>query len=237
MRYSLKSKILTFLPLCLIIAAMLIIYFTHLRHQITFQNIKEHHEIWKTLAHDHPILSALIFIGALALSICFVLPNTLLLGILAGFLFPLPLAILYISLGETVGSYLFYEAVGLAFTPPKHKNRKSWFWKFEKKIQANQISYLLFFRFTHFMPFFLLNSAAACFEIRRWTFLWTAYVGILPFAYVVAQGGSGLDTFFESNTHFSLDAFFNTKVKFALLCLGILALIPIFWKIFRKKSA
>jgi uncharacterized membrane protein YdjX (TVP38/TMEM64 family) len=236
MNHSLRNKILTFLPLCLIIAAMLLIYFTHLRHQITFQNVKEHYEIWKALANEHPALSALIFIGALALSICFVLPNTLLLGILAGFLFPLPLAILYISLGETLGSYLFYEAVGLALIPPLHKNRKSWFWKLEKKVQANQVSYLLFFRCTHSIPFFLLNSAAACFEIKRWTFLWTSYIGILPPAYIIAQGGAGLDAFFATNDHFSLGAIFNSKVKFALFFLGILALFPILWKIFRKKK-
>ncbi len=104
----------------------------------------------------------------------------------------------------------------------------------EKKIQANQLSYLLFFRFTHLIPFFLLNTAAACFEIRRWTFIWTTFVGTVPFSYILAQGGSGLDTFFETNESFSLSAIFNHKVQIALLAFGILALFPILWKITKK---
>jgi uncharacterized membrane protein YdjX (TVP38/TMEM64 family) len=188
------------------------------------------------LTEQYPFFSALLFIGSFALSICLIIPNTILLGILAGFLFPLPLAMLYISLGETLGSYLFYEAVRLAFVPALHKNKKSLIWKLEKQIHSDQVSYLLFFRFSHFIPFFLLNSAAACFKIRRWTFIWTTYVGILPISYLLAEGGSGLDAFFQKNSHFSMGAIFNDQVKLALLCLGVLALLPLLWKIFKKKK-
>jgi uncharacterized membrane protein YdjX (TVP38/TMEM64 family) len=228
------KKYIAFLPLCLIVAAMFIIYFSRLRQEITFHTIKDYHETWKTLAHAHPFLSALLFIGALTLSVCLVIPNTILLGILAGFLFPLPLAVLYISIAETLGSYLFFEAVGIAFIPALHKKKKSFFWKLEKKVQANQISYLLFFRFTHLIPFFLLDTAAACFEIKRWMFIWTTFVGILPLSYILAQGGSGLDVFFETNNQFSLSEIFNNKFNYALLAFGILALIPIVWKISKK---
>ncbi len=98
------KKYLAFLPLCLIAAAMAILYFSPLRHEITFQTIKDYHETWKMLAHGHPFLSALIFFSILTFSVCLVLPNSILLGILAGFLFPLPLAVLYTSIAETLGS-------------------------------------------------------------------------------------------------------------------------------------
>lgn len=215
---------------------MILFYFSNFRKEITFENIQASHETWKAYAHLHPFLSALIFLSALTFSVCLVIPDTILLGILAGFLFPLPLAILYISAAETLGAYLFYEAIRLAFIPPLHKTKKSFIWTLEEKIQANQVSYLLFFRFTHLIPFWLINTAAACFEIRRSIFIWTTFVGVVPLAYVLAQGGAGLGTFFESNTHFSLGAIFNLKVKAALIALGILALIPILWKVFKRKS-
>ena len=233
--YQKWKKYLAYAPLCAIVIAILIITFSQFRHSITFATIKQYHETWKALAVAHPLWSGALFISLLTLSVCFVLPNTILLGTLAGFLFPLPLAIFYIALSETLGAYLFFEAVRIAFVPALHKkNKQSFFWKLEKKVQANQISYLLFFRFTHFIPFFLLNTAAACFQIKRWTFIWTTCVGILPLSYILAQGGSGLNTFIESNTHFSLTAIFNTKVKFALMALGILALLPLIWKFTKK---
>jgi uncharacterized membrane protein YdjX (TVP38/TMEM64 family) len=229
------KKYAAFVPLCLIVAAMLIIYFTPLRHEMTFATIKEYHGTWKASAHAHPILSALLFFFILTISVCLVIPNTILMGILAGFLFPLPLAILYISLSETLGAYLFYKAIGIAFIPPLHKHKKSFFWKLEKKVQSNQVSYLLFFRLTHLIPFFLVNTAAACFEIRPWTFIWTTFIGVLPFSYILSQAGSGLDVFFETNTHFSISAIFNKKVTFALFALGLFALLPLLWKPLHKK--
>lgn len=224
------KKYLAFLPLLLIVAAMLVIYFSPLRQEMSFQTIKDYHQMWKTHAEMHPFSSALIFLGILTFSVCLIIPNTIPLGILAGFLFPLPLAILYISLSETIGAYLFYEAVGIAFVPALHRNKKSLFWKLEKKVQANQVSFLLFFRFTHLIPFFLINTAAACFEIKRWTFLWTAFVGILPISYVLAEAGSGLGIFLDTNESFSLPAIFNTKVEIALFALGIFALFPLLFK-------
>jgi uncharacterized membrane protein YdjX (TVP38/TMEM64 family) len=229
------KKYLAFFPVGIIFIAMIAFFFSNLRHQVTFQNIQIYHEIWKDYAQTQPFLSAVIFIGILTLSTCLVIPDSILLGILAGFLFPLPLAVLYISFAETLGAYLFYEAIGIAFIPPLHKRKKSFIWTLEEKIQENQISYLLFSRFTHIIPFWLINTAAACFEIKRRVFLWTTFLGVLPFSYVLAQGGAGLGTFLETNTAFSLSAIFNDKVKLALLTLGILALIPILWKIFKRK--
>jgi uncharacterized membrane protein YdjX (TVP38/TMEM64 family) len=230
------KKYLTFVPILLIAIAILIFYFSGIKKHLSFQMIKDYHEYWKILANEYPFLSAVSFIAILTLSVCFLLPNNILLGIIAGFLFPLPLAVLYIGIAETLGAYLFYEAMGIAFVPPLHKNKKSFFWKLEKKVQANQISYLLFFRFTHLIPFFLLNTAAACFEVKRWTFIWTTFVGILPVSYIIAEAGSGLDAFFETSTRFSLHAILNEKVKLALLLFGILSLIPILWKIIKRKK-
>jgi uncharacterized membrane protein YdjX (TVP38/TMEM64 family) len=225
------KKYLAFLPLLLIAGGMILLYFSHLKQEMSFQTIKDYHQTWKAHAEMHPFLSALLFMGILTVSVCLVIPNTILLGILAGFLFPLPLAILDISLSETLGAYLFYEAVGIAFVPPLHRNKKSFFWKLEKKIQSNEVSFLLFFRFTHLIPFFLINTAAACFEIKRRTFLWTTFVGILPLSYVLAQAGSGLGAFLENNESFSLSAIFNTKVEIALFALGVFALFPLLFKL------
>lgn len=230
------KKYVAFIPILLIAIAILIVYFSGIKERLSFQALKDYHTYWKFLANENPFLSAVFFIGILTLSVCLLLPNNTLLGIIAGFLFPLPLAILYIAIAESLGALLFYEAIGIAFVPPLHKNKKSFFWKLEKKVQANQISYLLFFRFTHLIPYFVLNTAAACFEIKRWTFIWTTFVGILPLSYIIAEAGSGLDAFFETNNHFSLHAILNEKVKLALLLFGILSLIPIIWKIAKKKK-
>ena len=107
----------------------------------------------------------------------------------------------------------------------------------EKKISLSPASYLAL------LPLFPcdsllwsgINTAAACFKIKRWTFVWTTCVGVLPLSYIIAQAGAGLDTFFETQTHFSIAAIFNHKIELSLIGLAALALIPIIWKSWKKK--
>ena len=60
------------------------------------------------MQHPIPFLRPFTFIMLLILSVCFVVPDSIILGVIAGFLFPLPLAILYIISAETLGAWLYF---------------------------------------------------------------------------------------------------------------------------------
>ena len=60
-------------------------------------------------------------------------------------------------------------------------------------------------------------------------------MGITPGTLVFTLAGRGLEEVLNSNQPFSLGAIFNTDVKLALCLLGIVALVPIVIKKFRKK--
>ena len=100
----------------------------------------------------------------------------------------------------------------------------------EKGFQENAVSYMLFLRFVPLFPFWLVNIAPAFFGVSLATFFWTTLIGVVPGTLVFTLAGGGLEHLFESNEPFSLNSVFNTEIKFALLLLGITALIPIFLK-------
>jgi uncharacterized membrane protein YdjX (TVP38/TMEM64 family) len=104
----------------------------------------------------------------------------------------------------------------------------------EKGFNENAASYMLFLRFVPLFPFWVVNLAPAFFGVPLRTFLWTTFIGIIPGSFVFTLAGSGLEKVFEMGQDFSLGALFNTELKIALSLLGVLALVPILVKKFRK---
>lgn len=225
-----KKKILPYIPLILILLAMFCVYLNGIYREFNFNYIQQKHTEWKHYIAIHPYLAALYFIGIYIVSVCLVIPDSIFLSLVAGFLFPLPLAILYVVLSETVGATLFFIATRTAFISSLGKKKGPKLIQAEKAIHKNQIYYLLFFRFSHLLPFWVINLAAAFVNIRKWTFIWTTFIGVLPLAIVLTEGGSGLSHYFEYHAGFTVADIFNTDMKLTLIFLGVLALLPLWIK-------
>lgn len=231
-----KKHILRYFPFAVLLAAIIAIFTTGLHHHFSFTSLRHDHDAIKAFALNHPFITPLIFMGIFIASVFLILPNALFLCLVAGFLFPRPLAILYSCLGETIGATLFYLVIFVAFRNDiVHKESSKWK-KIEKKLKANAPFYLLFFRISHLIPYWLIAAASACFGVRLWTFIWTAALGFLPLAFVFVTAGSGLNEVFHTNAKISMHAIFNTQVKIALIALGVLTLAPIFLKRWKKHA-
>ncbi len=231
------KRCLPYLPFAAIVIGILLISLTGVRHELTFKHVAEQHQQLLSFVTERPVLAPLMFVGVYILSVCFVIPDSIFLSILAGFLFPYPLAVIYIVFSETIGAWLFFEATHTALRPATHKIRNRHFSRLKAEISLDQANYLLFCRFSHLFPFWLVNTAAAVVPVKRWTFIWTTALGVLPFAFVLAEGGKSLAHYFKTHAHFTIDAVFTTDVKLMLVGFGVLALVPVLWKRARRKRA
>jgi uncharacterized membrane protein YdjX (TVP38/TMEM64 family) len=220
-----KRRLISSFPLIIILAAMLYVYLSGIYRDFNFATIQLKHAEWKQYIHLHPFLSAFYYILIYIFSVCLIIPDSIFLSLLGGFLFPLPLAITYIVFSETAGATLFFLAADAALKHDSH-----YLSSLQKKVQRRQIYYLLFFRFSHLLPYWVINVASALFNIRKWTFIWTSCLGVFPLAIVLAQGGSGLSRYFEQHTHFSITDVFTTQIKIMLICLGLLTLLPLIYE-------
>jgi uncharacterized membrane protein YdjX (TVP38/TMEM64 family) len=229
-----NRRIIAIAPFAFIVILILIFYLSGLYHELSFDTIKREHGQWKAMVSEHPLLSALYFIGIYTLSVVLVIPDSMLLTLIGGFLFPLPLAIAYACISETLGATLFFLAIRLAYTETMQGKKKGFWYKTQKKFQKDQVSYLLFFRFSHLLPFWLINAGAGIFHTRTITFIWTTLIGVAPLAFFIAESGGSLSRYFETHTHFSLRGVFTPEIKIALIILGCMALLPIVYRKFRK---
>lgn len=224
------KQIIRWLPLVLIVGLIIAFLFTDLRHELSFSSIKEKHDALKAYAAVHPVLTPLIFMGIFALSVCLIIPDALFLSIIAGWLFPKFLALLYIGIAEAVGATVFFFSIYEAFGQKVSRKDNPTLQKLEKNLKKNEASYLLFLRISHVVPYWMINAACACLGVRFWTFFWTACIGFLPIAYVCVIAGEQLEKLFHAGAVISFRAIFTTNIQIALVLLAVLALAPIFLK-------
>lgn len=231
-----KKKLLPLIPVALILVIILVFYLTEGVRVFNFDFIQAEHLKWKAFVDENPILSAFYFIGIYTVSVILVLPDSTFLTLLGGFLFPMPLAITYVCISETIGATIFFEAVKLAFARTLGEKKGHPLHKLLVKFQSNQASYLLFLRFSHLLPFWVTNTGASAFHARRSTFIWTTFIGVIPLTFFLVDGAESLSKYFETHTHFHVKEIFTTQLKIALIALGCIALLPIFFKKFTKKK-
>ena len=164
-------------------------------------------------------------------------PGAVFLTLLGGYLFPQPFSTIYVVFSATCGATLIFLAARTALKEILKKKAGPFLQKMEKGFQENAVSYLLFLRFVPLFPFWLVNIAPAFFRVSLITFVWTTLVGIFPGSLVFTLAGGGLEKILENNETFSITTIFNTQIKIALVLLGIIALVPIIWKKFKKNNS
>lgn len=230
-----RKEIKQYLPLVTVIVLTHIAYFSGIYTYLNVNTLKDTHESLRLYADTHTFLTPLIFLGIYIATVVLCLPGPIFLCVVAGFLFAQPYATLYVVAGATIGSFVFFIIANTAVGELIFKKAGPRLRKLELGIEKNAQYYLLCLRFAEVVPFWLVNVAAAFFRIKPFVFLWTTAVGFLPSAFVFSEAGRGLHTFWESGKEFSLSEILNPEMRIALYGLGVLALLPILFKRWRKK--
>lgn len=218
------------LPFAVLIILIVIVYVSNLHELFSLEWLQREHARIKFLVDQHPVISPLIYIGFYVISVCLVIPDSTILTLLGGFVFPLPLAIAYAVISETLGSLIFYLVFASVFKLPGLKLKRPLVEKIDMQLKKSPAVYLLFLRISHVIPFWSTNVIAAYFRIPAWTFTWTTFFGVIPLTYILAEAGYSLSEKFQVKHHVQIEDVFTLQVKLALLILGILMMTPLFYR-------
>ncbi|MCX6990194.1 MAG: VTT domain-containing protein [Chlamydiae bacterium] len=230
-----KSPWEKYLPLGLLLLFVLLVVLFNVKSPLTFENLKGRYAELMALETANPLLFTLYLFAIYVISICLVIPDSTLISLLAGTVYPFPIAVLFISISETVGALCFYFIVKYAFKEYfAKKEAHIVHGKIGKDFREHEIYYLLFLRFSHLLPFWVINVIAALFKTHPLTFIWTTFIGTLPLSIVLAQAGRSLEKALVSNEPFSLQNILNRPTELCLIGLGLLVLIPVLLKKFSR---
>ena len=152
------------------------------------------------------------------------LPFIVFLAVAGGFLFGAVPGYIYSNIGGTLGAsfsfltfrYLVSEAMRI-----KYKNKLAWL---SKQFESKGVFYLVFLNVITITPFFLVNFLSALSKISLWNFVWATAVGMTPSLLLYSFAGKQLHNINNFSDIFSL------QMILILAFLGLICLIPIFWK-------
>jgi len=174
-----------------IVVSMMVAWYTWLERYVTFESIKEHREILYSFVKGNYFGSVLVYIAAV-ISTAFLVPASVPLIVVGGFLFGIFWAIVYVGVGFLVGSALaFLVARYLIGSWLQHRYGGK-LESFNDEIMRHGRNYLIILRMIPLFPFFTVNYLAGLTKMPLKRFLWSTVLGMLPCSVIYAFAGREL---------------------------------------------
>ena len=244
-------------PLLLLLAAGGFIYAMGWHRYLTLQELAENRMALGGLIEANLPLALLAFIGLYAAVVALSLPGGAAMTLAGGFLFGWLIGGVASLVGATIGAIIIFLIARSALSDLLAAKAGPWLNRFREGFKEDAFSYLLFLRLVPIFPFWLVNLAPGLLGVSFGTYVATTILGIIPGTFAFSLAGSGLDSVFEAqrSAHlaclakmgpggqescpYQIDpgAILTPELMAGLVALGVVALVPVALKWFRRRRA
>ncbi|WP_448204053.1 TVP38/TMEM64 family protein [Azospirillum sp. sgz302134] len=221
-------------PPLLLLAGLAVALALGLHRQLTLDALAVHRESLTRFVAEDGALAALAYVGLYALVVAFSVPGAMVLTLAGGFLFGTVAGTAYAVAGATAGAVAVFLAARSAFGGLLRAKAGPWVGRLERGFRENAFSYTLFLRLVPLFPFWLVNLVPAVLGVPLGVYALATLVGIVPGALVYASVGNGLGAVLDAGGRPDLGLVFAPKVLLPLVGLGLLALLPVALKRWRR---
>jgi len=229
-----KSPFVRFLPLIILAAAIAGFFALGLDKYLTFDALRENRATLAAFVAEQGVIAVALYIAIYAASVALSVPGASILTIAGGLLFGQWFGSVYAVFGATLGAIGVFLIAKTALGDALRRRAGPSMRKMEAGFQENALSYLLVLRLIPLFPFFLVNIVPAFLGVKLRTYAIGTFIGIIPGSFVYATVGAGLGSIFDQNDEFTVTGILTPETTAALVGLGVLALLPVAYKKFRK---
>jgi uncharacterized membrane protein YdjX (TVP38/TMEM64 family) len=232
-------------PPALLLLLLAVVVGLGFRYEITLQDIVELQQRFHGFLANHRLLALLAFVLVYILVGAFCLPGSPILTAMGGLMFGWLAGGLATIIGATIGATILFLIARTTLGPTLAENAGPWLVKLRQGFARNALSYLLFVRLVPAFPFWFVNVAAAILGVPLKTFVAGTFFGIIPATFTFAMAGAGLDRAVAEHAacvaqkgaaNCSL-TLLTWELVVALVLLGLLALLPVAVKKWRRMHA
>lgn len=223
-------SLLKWLPLVVIAVGLFCFFHFRLYHYLSFETLRVHRRLLVNWTHENYLLAVVSYIAIYTIAVAISVPSVLLLTLCGGFLFGTWEGACYAIFSDTLGGVIFFMAIHLSLFSWIEKKAGPTLKKMEKNFQANSFNYLLTLRLIPIFPFWMVNIVAAIFGMRVSTFAIATMIGLIPSTLIYTSLGTSLGHFFDEQKMPNLDIIFQPHILLPLICLALLAVIPVVYK-------
>lgn len=225
-----------FLPLALLVAALVAFFAFGLQDWIDLDVLRRHRLWLAAQVADHYLLMLLAYMAIYAVSTAVSVPGGAVLTIAGGFLFGQMVGSAASVVAATIGAVALFLAARTALGDPLRARAGPWLERLEKGFAENALSYLLVLRLVPLFPFFVVNLVPAFLGVSLRTYVIGTALGIIPGSFVYTAVGAGLGELFEAGTEFSTADVLSPQILVALIGLALLAMLPVAYKRFSRRG-
>jgi uncharacterized membrane protein YdjX (TVP38/TMEM64 family) len=240
------------LPLLVLAVVMIGGYLAGAHHLVSLDTIVALRDRFKSVIDAQPVFAIAGFIITYAAAVSISLPGASLFTLAAGLMFGWWMGGLAAAVAATIGACVVFAIARTAFGEVLARKAGPQVAKLQAGFCENALSYLLFLRLVPAFPFFIVNIVPALLGIPFRTYLIGTALGVLPGTFAFASIGSGLDsvvmrakavqaaclraaTTADCPLTIELATLITPEVKLACGLLGVLALIPVVLKYWRRR--
>ena len=241
-------------PLVAVAAAMGLVFALGWHNHLSLENVVAQRDRFHGVLAKHPIPSVLVYMVVYIASVALSLPGGLILTIAGGLLFGSLVGGLAAVMAATIGATLVFLIARTAVGETFSARAGPWLAKLSDGFKEEALSYMLFLRLVPAFPFWFVNIAPAVLGVPLKTFVIGTFLGIIPATFAFASAGAGLDSVVLAAKHeyaacvalkgvgackmkIHASSLLTRELILALLLLGLVALIPVVLKRWRKSHA
>jgi uncharacterized membrane protein YdjX (TVP38/TMEM64 family) len=243
------------LPLLLLLAATAFVFVMGWQRYLTLKELVDRREDLHAAITGHTLTALLIFIAIYASTVALSLPGAAVLTLAGGFLFGWFWGGLASMIAATIGAIFVFLIARSALGETLAARAGPLIANLRQGFQEDAFNYLLFLRLVPIFPFWLVNLAPALLGAGLSTYALATIIGIIPGSFAYSIAGQGLDSVIaaqqaahqsclakmgpdaEKLCPFVLEprALLTPGLIAGFVALGLVALIPIAVKRFRRK--
>ncbi len=244
-------------PLGLLVGGTALVFAMGWQRYLSLESLAENRAALAAAIDANLPLALAAFIALYAATVALSVPGGAVLTLAGGLLFGWFLGGVASVIGATLGAVIVFLAARSALSDLAAAKAGPWLSRFQRGFQKDAFSYLLFLRLVPIFPFWLVNLAPALLGVSFTTYLVTTILGIIPGTFAYSLAGSGLDSVIEAqqalhqsclakmgaggqeSCPYTLDpgALLTPELFAGLVALGLVALVPVLVKWFRRRTA
>lgn len=238
---SIRASIWRYAPVLFVVTGLALGYALGLQDYLSLGFLAEQRETLRAYVDTNLIWSALLFLAVYIAAVAFSFPAASVLTIFGGFLFGWLMGGALVAVGATVGASIVFLATRSAFGGFLRHRVDGVLKRLSDGFRDNAFGYLFVIRLAPVFPFFVVNIAAALFDISLSRFVTATFFGILPGTFAYAYLGQGVDSVLvaaqANGQEAQISDLVTRDITLAFFALALVALIPTLVKQVRQGGA
>ena len=226
-----------FWPLGLLLAAIVATWASGLAQQINWAALARNQAALTAWVAAHQIAAPALYVLIYAATVALSVPESAVLTVAGGLLFGTMFGGLLAVLGSTVGATALFLAVRYHLADAIAARGGRFLDRLRPGLERDGFSYLLAIRIIPAFPFWLVNLAAALSGMRLLPYAAATLIGILPATFIYASIGAGIGNVLAAGGRPNLGVIFTPYILGPLIGLGVLSLLPIAWRHWKRSDA